>query len=482
MESDALGNENHYTYDNNSNIIQTDSHHKEPDGSVSIIAKQFKYDSRNRCIELIAPDGARVVSEYDDRNLLVKQTDYLGIVNETLYNAYNNKIQEINDSGGLNITHSWTVDTMSRMTSYIDPTGQVSNYSFDSVGRNNNVTYPNGFSSTKFFNAANQIIKEQLHSGVEFEYSYDAANRISKINNTVFPAPIQKVETHDFNYDGLNRLIKAEDGINVVSRNYDSLGRLLAETTLGSMLACNYNDATGEVEKIWPDGRTEKLSHNLNGVLIKIEETVNGTLGSGNNLLATFKTSGANFFGEASYSGGTVIKNVYDERKRLTEITAQSTSGINENVKYRYNKADIKKVEALFGQNPKLSYFDFDDKYRLLNTKDQFITPVPAAITQAQHDAAINAVQIASAGATHQEKFQYDQSDARTKYSETAVPDKNYTFTPGHKIQNDGTNAYTYHTITTWAALLSRKMKTELHQDKFLFIQLQVFLLPIILL
>jgi len=449
VESDAMGNEEHYTYDNNSNLIQTDSHHIEPAGSISIITKQFKYDSRNRRIELTEPDGAKVISEYDDRNLLVKQTDYLGIVKETLYNSYNNKIQEINDSGGLNITHRWTVDTMSRITSYIDPTGQASNYSFDSVGRNNKVMYPNGFTSTKIFNNSNQITKEQLGSGVEFEYTYDAANRISKIINTVFPAPLLKVETHDFSFDGLDRLISAKAGTENIFRNYDSMGRLLAETTLGNTMSCKYNDGTGEVEKIWPDGRTEKLSHNLNGVLTKIEETVNGTLGSGNNLLATFKTSGANIFGEASYTGGTIIKNLYDERKRLTEITAQSAAGINENIKYRYNKAGIKQVEALLGQNPKLSYFDFDNKYRLLNTKDQFITPIPPANTQGQHDVAIHAVRIASAGALHQEKFLYNESDARTKYSETGVPDINYTFSPGHKIQNDGTNVYTYHTDGT---------------------------------
>jgi len=449
VEMDAMGNEEHYTYDNNGNVIQTDSHHVEPSGVKTIIIKQFAYDSLNRLVKLTEPDGAKVISEYDDRNLLVKQTDYLSIVKETLYNSYNNKIQEINDSGGLNITHRWTVDTMSRITSYIDPTGQASNYSFDSVGRNNKVMYPNGFTSTKIFNNSNQITKEQLGSGVEFEYTYDAANRISKIINTVFPAPLLKVETHDFSFDGLDRLIVAKAGTENIFRNYDSLGRLLAETTLGNTMSCKYNDGTGEVEKIWPDGRIEKLSHNLNGVLTKIEETVNGTLGSGNNLLATFKTSGANIFGEASYTGGTIIKNLYDERKRLTEITAQSAAGINENIKYRYNKAGIKQVEALLGQNPKLSYFDFDNKYRLLNTKDQFITPIPPANTQGQHDVAIHAVRIASAGALHQEKFLYNESDARTKYSETGVPDINYTFSPGHKIQNDGTNVYTYHTDGT---------------------------------
>lgn len=449
IETDPSGNERRHTYDNNGNLIQTNSHHKEPDGAMSIIIKKFKFDERNRRIELIEPDGAKITSEYDDRNLLVKQTDYLGIVKETFYNTFNNKIQEIHDPGGLNITHRWVIDNMSRVTSYIDPTGQVSNYSFDAVGRNYRIDYPNGFSSIKTFNGFNQITREQLGSGVVFEYTYDAANRILNINNTAFPVPVKKMETHAFSYDGLDRVMTAKAGTNTVSREYDSQSRLLSETTMGNTIACMYNDASGEVEKIWPDGRTEKLYHDLTGILSKIEETVNGTLGSGSNQISTFKPSGPNALGEASYQGGVTIENAYDERKRLTEINVQSPSGTNENIKYRYNKADTKQVEALIGQNPKTSYFEFDHKYRLLNAKNSFSVVIPAASTQAEHDNAINQVKTAALAAAHAEKFAYNTSDARTEYSETGNPDKNYLFLPGHKIQHDGTNAYTHHTEGT---------------------------------
>ena len=134
IETDPVGNEKQYTYDNNGNLIKIENYHIEPDGSVSIISKNFNYDARNRRIELIEPDGSKFTSEYDDRNLLVKQTDHLGIVKELYYNAYNNKTKEIHDTGGLNIIHQWTVDSMSRVSSYTDPTGQASGFcSQDSV-------------------------------------------------------------------------------------------------------------------------------------------------------------------------------------------------------------------------------------------------------------------------------------------------------------------------------------------------------------
>ncbi len=93
-EVDALGNEERHTFDANGNLIQSDSHHIEPDTTVSVITKRFEYDTRDRRTAVIEPDGARVKYEYDDRNLLVKQTDQSGIVRETTYDSYHVKASE----------------------------------------------------------------------------------------------------------------------------------------------------------------------------------------------------------------------------------------------------------------------------------------------------------------------------------------------------------------------------------------------------
>ena len=448
-ETDPMGNEERFGYDNNGNIVRQENHHKEPDGTVSIITKTFTYDARNRRTEVIEPDGAKITEEYDDRDLPIRQTDYLGIIRETKFNSFNNKFEETRDVGGLNIVQKWTLDNMSRITSYIDPTGQVSEYHLDSVGRNYKTEYPNGFSSMKSFNSNGQIVEEVLGSGVKFRFDYDSANRLVKIENTNVPASINQIEEQDFIYDGLDRLISAKVGTNEVIRKYDSQNRLLSETTLGDTLTCKYNDITGEVEKTWPDGRSEKYAHDLNSVLVQVEEITNGTLGNGVTPIISFKPSGNIFLGEASYQGGLNITNKYDERKRLVEIGASSPAGINEQIKYRYDAANRKQIEAILGQNPKTSFYEFDNKYRLNAAKDGFTAPIPNAITQAEHNAAINAVRTDSANAVHEENFEYNNADARTKYSETNNPDKNYTYLPGYRIQSDGVNTYNHHTDGT---------------------------------
>ncbi|MBT1704922.1 DUF6531 domain-containing protein [Chryseosolibacter indicus] len=444
--TDPMGNEEYNTYDHNGNLIQIQSYHHEPDGSISQVVKKYAYDERNRRTEMIEPDGATVLSEYDDRNLLVRQTDYLGVVKEMVYNSFGKKVREVYDTGGLNIQHEWRYNEMMQVSSYTDPAGEISTYAFDSVGRNFKVTYANGFSSTKTFNAFGQIIKETLASGVEFEYAYDTANRITRIENTYFPTPIKKTETHQFTYDGCDRVVTAIVGTRAVSREYDSQGRLSLEDALGVTMTCRYHDDTGVVEKVWPDGRKERLKHDLNGVLSAVEETVSGTLGSGTGSMISFVTSGPNAFGRATYAGGLTIENTYDERKRVIGIHARSLTGTDEQILYRYNSANRLQVEAILGQNPKPSYFEYDACYRLTEARDAFPVAVMVAKTQAEHDNSIYDVRTAAAAATHIERFLYNSADARTKYSETGSPDKNYSYVAGHKISNDGAHGYTWHT------------------------------------
>jgi RHS repeat-associated protein len=444
-EIDFEGNEGHYVYDKNDNLLQGDSYHKEPDGSVAVIKKKYSYDARNRQTAIIEPDGAVIHREYDDRNMLVKETDYLGVVKIFSYNSFQDKIKEVLDPGGLNVIQQWSLNIMSRPITYTDPLGEVSKYFYDSVGRTFKIEYPNGFSSLKTFNDQNQVIQEQLGSGVQFNYTYDAFNRMQKISNAVFPAPLVKVEDHEFKYDGLDRLIQAKIGTEAVSRKYDSQGRLIEESAFGESILCTYNDTLGTADKIWPDGRTEKSTFNLNGLITKVEETVAGTVGSGLNILTSHKPSGPSAFGQANGLSGIKINQGYDERKRIKELTVKSPAGTDEYIKYRYNAANVKQVESFGGQNPKMSYFDFDKRYRVVEAKDSFLSLVPDAQTQAEHTLAINQVKLASAASTHEEKFVYDAADARKKSTETGHPDKNYTYLPGHKIQNDGTSIFTYH-------------------------------------
>ena len=451
-EVDPMGHEERTEYDGNGNVVRRTSLHREPSGAVTTLTRTFQYDARDRRTAAIEPDGASVVTVHDDRDLVVEETDRLGVVVRRFYDAFGAKIREIEDVGGLDITHEWVVDIMSRTTAYVDPTGEVTNYGFDSVGRLRQIDQPNGFSTTRIFNQRSQVVEETMGSGSEFTYTFDAANRVTRIVNSAAPAGIQQVQIHEFTYDGRDRLTRAAVGADEVLRTYDSQGRITSETTLGTTISCRYDDVLGDVEKVWPDGRTDVLSHDLNGVLTTIAESASGALGAGVGLHASFRTSGPGALGDTNYRGATTVTNTYDDRKRLVEISAQSPAMLTQRIEYRYDAGNVRRIEALDGETTKTSYFEFDARSRLRVAREGFATTVAGALTQPQHDAAIAAAQAASAGAAHVEDFTYDDADERLTHAETGALMKNYSYAPGHRIQSDGATAYAFHPDGTLAS------------------------------
>jgi RHS repeat-associated protein len=441
---DPEGNKQNISYDKNGNTIELIDSLKNGSGGFNKVIKKYRYDARNRRVESIDPDGSKLIVAYDDRNLLVRHIDQLGIVTENTYSVFQEKLKEVYDTTGLAIVQEWTFDNMSRITAFIDPEGEKTTYAFDELGRSTKTTNPNGFSSIKTFNAFSQIETERLTSGAAFSYSYDKANRVIKIVNSSFPGGLQQVEDHQFQYDGLDRVVHAKAGTAAVSRRFDSQGRLLSETTMGQTLACRYDDAVATVEKIWPDGRTEILHHDLNGQLSKIEQTVGGSLGASGSQIIAFKPNGPTAFRTVTVTGGLDIENSYDDRNRLTDIAISSAAGTNAQIKYRYNRANIKQVEAILGQNQAISLYNYDAKYRLTQALSSFASAVPASKTQQEHDKAINLVKTSAIASIHQEDFTYNAADARISYTETGAAAQNYHYFPGDKIKQDGLRIYSH--------------------------------------
>ncbi len=443
-QTDPMGNEERYEYDGASNLILTESRHVEPDGSISSIVKRFTFDARNRRSAAIDPDGSAVSFGYDAADRMVRQTDAFGRVKTIAYDAFGQRVEEVYDAAGLAVRHRWQLDLLSRPIRYTDPTGEVSTYAYDGVGRMLASSYPNGITTTRAYGADGRIAQEALGSGVGFHYAYDAAGRLAAITNVAVPAGVDAVPTHQFRYDGLGRLVRADLGAETVQRAYDSRGRLVGETSGGATIQRSFDEASGEVLRIWPDGRTEKHSHDLNGTVTKIEQTAAGALGSGVSPIAVLKPSGSAHFGTAELPGALAVKARYDERKRLIDLAAASPAGADQRIRYRYDKANRRRIEALLGQTSALSYFEFDPKYRLASVKKGFPLPLPDAPLQADQDTAIAAASGAAAGATETEGFSYDAGDARLTAMHTGDPNRAYNYLPGHRILSDGISAFSH--------------------------------------
>lgn len=441
---DAEGNEERYTPDKNDNVITVAAHHREPSGATSVISVQHTYDERNRSIATVEPDGAVSVTEWDDRNLAVGRTNLIGIAATSEFNSFGQKVKDVFDSLGLAITHEWSIDAMGRPTTYRDPSGQTSTYAYDGIGRLAHLTYPNTQSSRRTYGASGLLEREVMASGAVLTYHYDAADRLVTVENPASPSGIASIPPRRFSYDGLDRIISADVGPHRIERRYDSSGRLIAETTNGDTIGRIYDDIARTVDKIYPDGRTERFVHDLNGVMSTVSEESAGALGAGTGLLATLTPSGPDHFGNARYRNGLEQRATYDQRKRLVELATSNGGATNESVKYRYDTGNRRRVEAFIGDNTEVNHHEFDGKNRLLSSQHRIATSVPDALTQAEHDVAIGIVSGNAATAQWEEAFTYGDSDERLTYVRDGHPDRTYTYFPGHRIQSDGTNTHEY--------------------------------------
>jgi RHS repeat-associated protein len=382
--------------------------------------------------------------DYDAADRMVRQEDALGRVKTIAHDAFGQRVEEVYDAAGLAVAHRWQLDPLSRPIRYTDPTGEISTYAYDGVGRMRATATPNGVTTTRAYGADGRIAQETLGSGVAFGYAYDAAGRLAAITNAAVPPGVDAIPAHQFHYDGLGRVVQADLGAETVKRAYDSRGRLVAETSGGVTIQRRFDEASGEVLRIWPDGRTERHSHDLNGTVTKIEQIAAGALGSGVTPLALLKPSGGAHFGSADLPGSLAIQARYDERKRLVDLAATSPAGADQRIRYRYDRANRRRIEALLGQTSALSYFEFDPKYRLAIAKKGFALPLADAPLQADQDAAIAAASGASAGAPESEGYSYDRSDARLTATHTGEANRAYTYLPGHRILSDGLTAFTH--------------------------------------
>jgi RHS repeat-associated protein len=441
--ADPLGNLERRTYDPVGNVIAEERHHREPDSSVSILRKAFAYDARNRRIREIEPDGSALQFEFDDRGLMVRRTDQIGQVVERGYDAFGNLTVDHRDPGGLGILTKCEYDAGSRLVRFVDPLGEVSTYAYDGIGRLVATIFPNGQAVRRSWNALDQVAREEMGSGAAFAYDYDAANRLARADDISTAPSLLALDTHEYTYDGLDRLIRATVDGGAILRRYDSLGRLVEESGLAGAMHCRYDDLAGRSERRWPDGRVETQSHDLNGILSQLEETSPGALGTG---LAAIRytPSGPNFFGATNYAGALSVSHRYDERKRVVGISVSRPQAAPVTFRYAYDAANRRRVEEYAGALSELWSHRFDARRRLVASREGAPIGFSPPITQADHEALLAAAEAATAASPHAETFAYDAADGRLTATESGQPARAYSYQPGHRIASDGLQTFAF--------------------------------------
>jgi YD repeat-containing protein len=187
----------------------------------------MSYDNLDRLIQLSPPEGNISVG-YDAVGNKVSLANYNGSmlartydvlnrptqITQTLPNGYSVPLGQAFDANGnrTSLSTPWgnfnyTYDALNRMTSITNPYGQITGFVYDALGRPTVENLPNGTKTTYAYDAGSQVT-QVMHQNTVTQGAIAFANYAYDIDgNRTSMSDLNG--THTFSYDKLNRLTAA---------------------------------------------------------------------------------------------------------------------------------------------------------------------------------------------------------------------------------------------------------------------------------
>ena len=282
---DGRSNRIAYAYDANGCLItQTETDQYDLGGTNRVRTTTYSYDGVDRLIQTVDNLGITNRWAYDSRGNRVKSTDGRDNVTRYEYDGLNRLITTIHvlTTDGIgsnpiigNIVNRQTWDDSSRLTSQQDDNLNTTTYVYDALDRLVTTGFADGTSSSITYDVHGNPVTMLDANGSVITSTFDALNRLTNSFITR-AANIVGVNYEQYQYDGLSRIVRAENDDSIVTRAYDSLSSRMEET-----------------QRVLPDGAMQTVTCTHDG--------------EGNRLTTT-------------YPGGRVLTNYLDNLDRLERI------------------------------------------------------------------------------------------------------------------------------------------------------------------
>ena len=385
------------------------------ESDTSYLTTNYEYDSWLRPVRTTDSTGYNSGTiTYDLNGNVLKNTDANGNVTTNTYDALNRVLtaNTVNSKdSSKNVSKSYTYDNMGRVTQTVS-NGLTTSYAYDSLGRKTEESeYKNGYSTFKgfFYVGVSQYVdqeivginnllmysytsyeydgemrvvkvkesgnetasytydangnkkSETLANGVISTYTYNKANRITKIENKKGNSNISVYE-YSYYLDGSDACkVRNENGImETTSYEYDGLKRLTEESVkVGNKTSDTYSyeyDDYGNRSRMTATGSenyvTEYSYNNAQGnytaLLQKEVKTVEGEenpLDLNSNVKQTVYTYDANGNQIKKTAEGKTETNTYDGLNQLIGFTDGETTA-----SYKYNASGLRYEKTVDGQ------------------------------------------------------------------------------------------------------------------------------------
>lgn len=398
---DPLGNELRLRYDKEGNVLRVDRREVTLDATGGIVASRhfaevIEYDELNRVVERRTSTG-RLRYRYDSRGHPVTVVDQLGNESRNTYDVFgrlveNRQLLPTPQPGEQPqpVVNSFDHDLDGRRTRHTDALGRVTRYRYDSAGRPVGTVLPDGSSDSSTYDRAGNLVGHTDRNGLRRALEWDLLGRPMRMEvdpTGLAPgADFAGATTYRADYDGLGRFRRAENDFVVRAYGYDSLDRLLEESTRFTaatgldparqfVLRREYS-ATGALTRLtYPSGRDLVYARDRLSRLVEIRQQTRGGDYPGDpqspdsGVIAGFEFEGLQL-GRVTRGNGTSTSFAYDVSGRTVQVEHQAGAGPLLTTQVLYDAAGQVRQRTETGADfAGLRSYRYDSLSRLVETR-----------------------------------------------------------------------------------------------------------------
>jgi RHS repeat-associated protein len=251
-------------------------------------------------------------SVYDAAGRLLKTTDPTGLVTQYTYDADGRALTK---SVGSTQTTSFQYDADGRQIEETDPSGAVTRFVYDGNGNVLETLYADGTTTSSTYDKDNRVTSFTDQGDQTTNYTYDASNHLTAVILPAVADPLNggnmNLPEYDYTYDVYGDILTRRDPLgHVTTYVYDAYGRQISETT--------------------PDGETSSTTYNQAG-LVATQTDFKGQVTA-----TTYNSLGGPiavslYTGAAAFAAGTpsdTINTTYDNFERAISVTDPNSGTI----------------------------------------------------------------------------------------------------------------------------------------------------------
>ncbi|MEC4020003.1 putative T7SS-secreted protein [Streptomyces sp. H27-D2] len=202
------------------------------------------------------PAGAREVWQWDTEGNLALHTDEAGHTTTYTHTYFDQPATRTDPDGA---HYSFAYDTELRLTSVTNPQGRQWHYEYDVAGRLVEETDFNGATRTYERDAAGRLTAQTNALGETLRYTLDAVGRMV----TQHDETTGDITTYA--YDASGALLHAVNADTELTREHDSVGRVISETVNGRISAYAYDAMGCRTQRTTPSGVCSEWVHDPAG-------------------------------------------------------------------------------------------------------------------------------------------------------------------------------------------------------------------------